>query len=170
MVLLTGLLYINIGLSVVIILKSSQEYLVNAGVPQGTIFDPMLFPLLMSFLMMLTNIVFYADVQSTLCVVRSLICVVNSQSRPLKLNLICRTLCTRVGIGFFDFITSKSQFFLFGHSNKCDAIDVKICLTFIKNHRLRYLDCLFLVCWVGTVTLSLLPKLLPGKLKSSFVL
>ena len=62
MVLLTGLLYINIGLSVVIILKSSQEYLVNAGVPQGTIFDPMLFPLLMSFLMMLTNIVFYADV------------------------------------------------------------------------------------------------------------
>ena len=42
MVLLTGLLYINIGLSVVIILKSSQEYLVNAGVPQGTIFDPML--------------------------------------------------------------------------------------------------------------------------------
>ena len=86
----------NRRLRVVLNGNSSQEYPVNAGVPQGSILGPTL--TLMTLLMMLSVILLtmLMILLSTLSLIRHLICG-NNYNWLLKLDLIYETLYTEVG-------------------------------------------------------------------------
>ena len=76
--------------------KSSQEYPVNAGVPESSILGPTLsYYTLMAFLTMLYVILLsmLMIVRSILCMIMHLICGIN-YSWPLNSNLTCETLWT----------------------------------------------------------------------------
>ena len=86
---LTSSFLSNRRLQVVLDGKSSQEYPVNVGVPQGSILGPTLFLLLMTFLMMLSVILpsMLMILLSILSVIKHLICG-NNFNWLLNLNLI----------------------------------------------------------------------------------
>ena len=90
----------NRRLRVVLDGKSSQEYPVNARVPQGSILGPTLFLLYINDLPddVICNIAIYADDTSLYSVIRHLICG-NNLNWLLNLNLIYETLWTRVRSG-----------------------------------------------------------------------
>ena len=80
--------------------KSSQEYPVNAGAPQGSILGPTLFLQYISDLPddVICNKAIYADDTTLYCVIRHLICD-NNLNWLLNLNLIYKTLWTGVRSG-----------------------------------------------------------------------
>ena len=89
--------------------KSSQEYLVNAGVPQGSILGTTLFLLYINELPdnVICNIAIYADILLfMLSVTRHLICG-NNLNLLLNLNLIYETLWSGVRSGFLISILGK---------------------------------------------------------------
>ena len=147
--------------------KSSQEYWVNAGVPQGSILGPTLFHYtLMTFLMMLYVIlVSMLMILSIWSVIRHLICG-NNLHWLLNLNLICETLWTGSRSSFVDFNARKTQLVPIDQSNNTDSLMQKCVGLFLrKNHFLRCWGWPSLLNWIGVLTLSLLLKLPPRKLE-----
>ena len=106
--------------------KSSQEYLVNAEVPQGSIFGPTIsYSTLMTFLIML-SVILLSVLMILLCIlslIRHLICG-NNLNWLLNLNLSHKTLSTGGKKRFVDFNVRKIQLVSFGLSNNNCSIDV----------------------------------------------
>ena len=93
--------------------KSSQEYPVYAGVPQGSILGTTHFyHTLMTFLMMLSDILLsmLTILYSILSVIRHLICVSNL-NQPLNLSLIYETLWTEARSGLLISMLRKLNWF-----------------------------------------------------------
>ena len=100
----------NRWLQVVLDGNPSQEYLINAGVPQGSILDPTLFLLYINDLPddVICDIAIYAD--DTNLYFLSLICG-NNLIWPLNMNLIYETLWTESRRGLLISMLGKLSWF-----------------------------------------------------------
>ena len=152
--------------------KSLQGYRFNANVPQSSILGSILFPLCINDLDDVTsNIAIFAnDTRPTVIVIRHLICD-NNESWLLHLNMTYETLWTSVESGFLISMLEKvSLFCLTGLITLMFLTWKWMGLFSKKNHFLRCWDCLSLLNWIGSLTLSVLLKLPPIKSKPWFVL
>ena len=118
----------NRGLQVVLNEKSSQEYRVNAGAPQGSILDPTLFLLYINDLPddVICDIAIYAD-DTTLyskCDQASDLLQQLELASELESDLQDTVDCGRKGLVHFN--AGKTQLVLFDWSNNTGAIDVKM--------------------------------------------
>ena len=159
----------NRWLRVVLDGKSSQEFLVNAGVPQWSILSPTLFLLYINDLFddVVCDITIYADNTSlySKCNQASDLCS-NNLNWLLILNLIYETLWTGLRNGLLISMLGKLSWFCWTSLTTMVLLMWKwMCLFLKKNNLLR--------CWgwpsvlncIGALTLPLLLKLPPRKLE-----
>ena len=150
----------NRQLWVVLYGKSSQQYLVNAGVPQGSIYSTTHFLLYINDLPegFICNITIYGDITT--------VCSKCDQASDLSQQL---QLVSELQFDLQDIVECDSKWLV-------DFIALFVLmwkwigLFLRKNHLLRCQGWLSLLNWVGTLTLSLLFKLSPRKLQPWFVL
>ena len=123
---------------------------------------------LMNFFMILSVILLsmLMILLSVLIVIRHLICG-NSLNMPLNLNLIYKILWTGTRSGLFISMLGKINSF-FERSDKSGSIEMWkwVGLFLRKNNLLRCWGWSSLLNWIGTLTLSLLLKFSPRKLKT----
>ena len=147
----------------------SQEYPVNAGVPQGSILGARLlqFCRSLTFLTML-SVILLSMLMILLCilsVIRHLICC-NNLNWLLNFNLIYVTLWTGVRSGLLISMLEKlSWFHLTGLITMVLLMWKWMSLFLRKNHLLRCWCWTSLLSWIGVLTWSLLLKLPPRKLE-----
>ena len=153
--------------------KSAKEYPVNAGVPQGSILGRTLFLLYINDVPddVIYNIPIYADYTTLYCKCDQTSDLWQQLELASELESDLRDIVNWGRKWLVDFNAEKTQLVLFDPSNNNGAIDEKIGGSFLrKNHFLRCWGWVSLLNWIGAITLSLLPKLLPRKLELWFVL
>ena len=165
------LLISNRWLRVVLDRKSSQQYPVNAGVPQGPILGPTLFLLYINDLPddVICNIAIYADDATpySKCDQASDLWQQIELASELESDL-------RVTVDWgrkwlVDFNTGKTQLVLFDRSKNTGAIDVKMDGSVLDEKSFfKMLGLSF--NWIGALLSYLLVKLLPRNLEPCFVL
>ena len=123
--------------------KSSQEYSVNAGVPEGSILGPALFLLYINNPPddAIRNIAIYADDTTLYCKCDHASDLWQQLELASELESDLRDTVDWGKKWLVDFSAGKTQQVLFDHSNSSGSIDVKWMSLFLrKNHLLR--------CWV----------------------
>ena len=158
----------NRWLRVVLDGKSSQEYPVNTGVPQGSILGPTLFLLYINDLPddVICNIAIYAD-DTTLyskCNQASVLWQQLELASELESDL--RDTVNWGKKCVVDFNAGKAQLVSFDRSKNTGAIDVKMDGSVLEEKiSFKMLGLTSLLTWIGALTLSLLLKLPPRKLE-----
>ena len=165
---LTFSLLSNRRLWVVLDEKSSQEYPVNAGVPQGFILGPTLFLLYINDLPddVICDIAIYADDTTLYSKCDQASDLWQQLELPSELESELRD--TKLGqevACWFQFLEKRKWFRFTSLIALVLSIWKWMGLFLGKNHLLRCLSWLYLLNWIGTLTFSLLLKLLPRKLK-----
>ena len=149
--------------------KSSQEYPINTGVPQGSIFCPTFFLLYFNGLPddVICDIAIYADdTISILSLTR------HWSVAATRDGFWAWIWSTRhwTGTGSGLLISMLKKFVSFDQSNNTSAIDVKMVGSFLEGKSsFKMLRYFFVLNWIGALTLSLLLKLPTRKLELWFV-
>ena len=149
------------GFWVVLNGKRLQDYLVNAGVPQGSIFGPVF------FLQYIDDVVCYIAIYAEDTTLYFKLYQTSDLWQQLELPSNLESdlpnitdLCIKCLV---DFIVGKTQLVPYDRSNNSGAIDK-------KNYILRCCDSLFLLNRIGALIFSLLLNLQPRELESWLIL
>ena len=139
--------------------KSSQEYPLNAGVPQGSSLDAALFLLYINDLPDdgICNIAIYADDTTLYSKYDQASDMWQQLELASELECDLRDNANWGKKWFFDFNAGRTQLDSFDWSNKIGAIDVKMDRSNLEeNHLLICWGQLFLLNWIGALALSIL--------------
>ena len=159
----------NRWLRVVLDGKSSQEYPINAGVPQGSNLVPKLFLLYINDV--ICDIDIYTDDTTLYSKYDQAFDLWQQPERASELESDLQTLWTGVGSGLLSSMLEKLNWFCLTSLITLVLLMWKwIGLFLSKNHLLRCWDWLSLLNRIGALTLSLLLKQPPRKLEPWFVL
>ena len=154
----------NRRLQVVLDGKSSQEYPVNARVPQGSILGPILFLLYINDLPddVICNIAIYADDTTLYSKCNHASDLWQQLELASELESDLRDTVDWGRKWLVDFNAAKTQLVLFDWSKNNGAIDVKVDGSVLED---KTTFKMLVLNWIGALTLSLLLKLPPRKLE-----